>query len=147
MKCMVITFFDREGLAYTHCSWWLDNQCRLVRRNPKMSYYGAYPCKRPHYLNGYWKLHHSNTHLHIAQRVWFLCDSDSSHFLQPWPRTLWFSPVLQSITHFSPKFWMLRHYFLNTLHIFHPIQYPFHVTVSKPPHMTILRSFFQPRAF
>ncbi len=78
LKCVVITFFDQEGLIYAYAvpdgqtvnaNWYIKVLKRLIMVHIM--------CKRSHYRNGQCKLQHDNVCLHIAQCVWdFLASHD-----------------------------------------------------------------------
>ncbi len=90
MKYMIITLFKWEG----HCA-----MKQSTRIGTSKSWSGLLPCissvncKRPHYCNGQWKLHHNNLRPHTAQYVW---DLPTSHAVEvilhtpngPWPCAL-----------------------------------------------------------
>ncbi len=53
MKCMVITFFNQEGLVYTHAVRdGQTSQCGLVCQNLEAAYHMHIPSEQPHYHNG-----------------------------------------------------------------------------------------------
>ncbi len=87
IKCMVVTFFNRESQVYTYTEpdgetadvdWYVNILKRLITVH--------IPCEQPHYHNGQWNCI-MITHSRVVQHVGFLnltqCGTDSSHFLQP----------------------------------------------------------------
>ncbi len=62
MKCTITTFFDQGGLVYTHAVpdgrtvnadyWYVKVLKRFITVHTS--------CKRLHYCNDQWKLHHDN---------------------------------------------------------------------------------------
>ncbi len=98
MKCMVTSFFNREGLVYTHtvpdgetvnADWYVELLKWLIMVH--------IPCKW-HYCNAQWKLYHDNVHpTYSAACSGFLdlawCRTDSICSLQPRSRGLWSFPI------------------------------------------------------
>ncbi len=70
MKCVVITFFNWEGLVYIHTE--PDGETVSANRYSevlKQLITVHIPYKQPHYYNGQLTLHHDNMYLHTAQCV------------------------------------------------------------------------------